>query len=209
MPTAVRRAAWAEWAEWTCKEPRGFASPDVQRLVDRLFERMAPAGKPAGVFLCGRVHPPLATHTSKEVEHLTLMRHIFPRVCVVPCIPVATRRFTSTKGIFKCLRRILLCAWSTRQRTCFPIRRAQAMGGRCRGSGPVSPSRTGSSSYAIRVCGISACAESSTQRLRHRSQQRRCAASSRARTQDCFVGPILRPGAITFSIAPDNDLAAR
>jgi hypothetical protein len=35
MPTAVRRAAWAEWAAWTCKEPQGSLLPDAQRLVDR------------------------------------------------------------------------------------------------------------------------------------------------------------------------------
>jgi hypothetical protein len=49
MRTAAEpRAAWAEWAGWTCKEPKGFCNPDVQRLARE--ERKAPVGKPAGVF---------------------------------------------------------------------------------------------------------------------------------------------------------------
>ena len=47
MPTAVRRAAWAEWAGWTCKEPEGSLRSDVHR---RLVDRETPVGKPAGVF---------------------------------------------------------------------------------------------------------------------------------------------------------------
>jgi len=68
----------------------------------------------------------------------------------------------SLTGTFKCLLRILLCAWSTRQRTFFLIRRApcfalsQAMSTRCRASGLALLSRTGSSSYAIRASGTSA-----------------------------------------------------
>jgi heme oxygenase len=46
MHTAVRRVAWAEWAGWTCKEPEGFCSSDVLRLVDR----KPPAGNCRGFF---------------------------------------------------------------------------------------------------------------------------------------------------------------
>jgi hypothetical protein len=88
----------------------------------------------------------------------------------------------SPQGTFKCLRRILLCAWSTRQRTCFLIRRApcfassRATSARCR-AGRASLSRTGSSSYATRVSGSSAYVDSLTNKLRHRSHPRRCAAA--------------------------------
>jgi hypothetical protein len=67
----------------------------------------------------------------------------------------------------KCLRRILLCAWSTRQRTCFLIRRARSFASsrtssaRCRAVRAFL-SRTGSSSYAIRDSGSSAYVDSST-----------------------------------------------
>ena len=73
------------------------------------------------------------------------------------------------KGTFKCLRRILLCAWSTRHRICFLIRRALCFVSsrtrrrlRCEASVPVLLSRTGSSSFAIRACGISAYVDSLT-----------------------------------------------
>jgi len=46
MLTAVRRVAWAGWAGWICKEPRGSLLPDVRRLVDR----ETPGGKLPGVF---------------------------------------------------------------------------------------------------------------------------------------------------------------
>jgi hypothetical protein len=88
------------------------------------------------------------------------------------------------KGTFKCLRRILPCAWSTRQRTCFLTRRvpccasSRATSDRCRGCGPAFLSGTGSSSSAIRACATYACADSSNTRLRHRSQQRRWAAAT-------------------------------
>ena len=35
MPTAVRRAAWAEWAGWTCKEPEGSLRSGVQTLTNK------------------------------------------------------------------------------------------------------------------------------------------------------------------------------
>jgi len=88
----------------------------------------------------------------------------------------------SPEGKFKCLRRILLCAWSTRQRICFLTRRASlpaTMGEtsvRCRVvRAPLS--RTGSSSSAIKDSGTSAFIDSSTSKLRHRSHPRRCAAA--------------------------------
>jgi len=89
----------------------------------------------------------------------------------------------STQGTFKCLRRILLCAWSTRQRICFLIRRApcfassRATSARCRVVRAFL-SRTGSSSYAIRGSGSSAYVDSLTNKLRHRSHPRRCAAAT-------------------------------
>ena len=101
MPT-VRRAAWAEWAAWTCKEPQGSLLPDARRLVDM----KTPGGKLPGVFVVGArpvgrqilaAHPSLSTHTSKGVETLPRMRHISVVSCVVPCVPVATRRFTTQK----------------------------------------------------------------------------------------------------------------
>jgi len=51
MPTAVRRAAWAEWAGWTCKERQRSVRPDVQRLVRE--DRKPPAGNCRGFFVCG------------------------------------------------------------------------------------------------------------------------------------------------------------
>ena len=100
---------------------------------------------------------------------------------MVPCAPVATRRFFTSRNI-QCLRRILLCAWSTRQRICFLIRRApcfassRATSARCRVDRALL-SRTGSSSYAIRASGSSAYVDSLTNKLRHRSHPRRCAAA--------------------------------
>jgi len=35
MPTAARRAAWAEWAAWTCKEPEGSLRSDVQPSTNK------------------------------------------------------------------------------------------------------------------------------------------------------------------------------
>ena len=88
----------------------------------------------------------------------------------------------STEGIFKCLRRILLCAWTTRQRMCFLTRRAtrspssRETSVRCRAvRAPLS--RTGSSSFAIKDSGTSAFVDLSTIKLRHRSHPRRCAAA--------------------------------
>jgi hypothetical protein len=49
MPTAVRRAAWAEWAGWTCKERRRSLLFGARTSIDR----ETPAGKPAGVFVFG------------------------------------------------------------------------------------------------------------------------------------------------------------
>src|SRR5690349_21220474 len=78
------------------------------------------------------------------------------------------------KGLFPCLRRILLCAWTTRQRTFSPIPRARFVSSRPRPrmrqrqksavSVPARLSRTGSSSYEIRVCGTSAYVDSLTNR---------------------------------------------
>ena len=48
MPTAVRRAAWAEWAGWICKERRRSLLPDVQRLARE--DRKPPAGNCRGFF---------------------------------------------------------------------------------------------------------------------------------------------------------------
>jgi hypothetical protein len=113
MRTAGRRAAWAEWAGWTCKEPGGsLRSVDHRRLVDR----RPPSGNRRGFLFVERPYadragccdervrarsagrqapaatPSLATRASKEVERLPRMRHTCKRDRVVPCIPVATRR---------------------------------------------------------------------------------------------------------------------
>ena len=50
MPTAVRRAAWAEWAGWTCKERQRSLLFDAQRQVDR----EPPAGNCRGFFVLAR-----------------------------------------------------------------------------------------------------------------------------------------------------------
>ena len=50
MPTAVRRAAWAEWAAWTCKEPRGSLQPGARRLARE--DRRPPSGNRRGFFFC-------------------------------------------------------------------------------------------------------------------------------------------------------------
>jgi hypothetical protein len=104
---------------------------------------------------------PLTSHASKGVDALTRMRHITAGMRVVPCAPVATRRFSTLRNI-QCLRRILPCAWSTRHRTCFPIRRAPCFVSsratsrqRCAASGPVPRSEPVRSSFAIRASGFS------------------------------------------------------
>jgi hypothetical protein len=102
MPTAVRRAAWAEWAAWTCKERKRSLLPDAQRLARE--DRKPPAGNCRGFFVEGAsaldivaAKPSLSTYLSKEVETLPRMRHISVVKCVVPCTPIATRRFTQLK----------------------------------------------------------------------------------------------------------------
>ena len=47
---ALGAVAWAAWAGWTCKEPRGFCGSDVQRLANK-----TPGGKLPGVSLLGHV----------------------------------------------------------------------------------------------------------------------------------------------------------
>jgi len=150
------RAAWAEWAAWTCKERQRSLLPDAQSLVDR----KAPVGKPAGVFLCARFAMSPSAHASKGIARIIRTRDDLKREGWYRS-SVATPAISPT-GISKCLRRILPSAWSARQRTLSPIRHAsrfappRTTSGRCGKSGPACPSRTGSSWSAIRVCGCSA-----------------------------------------------------
>jgi hypothetical protein len=110
MRTALRAVAWAEWAGWTCKERQRSLLPDARRLARE--DRRPPSGNRRGFFAgsatmrigarsAGRqilaAHPSLSTHTSNGVETLPRMRHTGVVRCVVPCVPVATRRFTHLK----------------------------------------------------------------------------------------------------------------
>ena len=180
MPTAVRRAAWAEWAAWTCKERQRSLLPDAQRLVDR----ETPGGKLPGVF-CGRESVSIYPHLKRGRDSPSYASHMSREVRGT-LHPHRHSAIYSPEGKFKCLRRILLCAWSTRQRICFLTRRAsrsassRATSDRCIAVRAFH-SRTGSSSFAIKDSGTSAFVDSLTSKLRHRSHPRRCAAATSPR----------------------------
>jgi hypothetical protein len=180
MPT-VRRAAWAAWAAWTCKEPQGFSRSDVHR---RLVDRKPPAGSCRGFFFAElrgiwswcrdvpariRIRPAANTVGRTVSSYSCFERGRAPasNASQTPGRVRGTLRpsrhsaIYHRKGTFKCLRRILLCAWSTRQRICFLTRRAPCSVSmrdtsvRYRAV-RASLSRTGSSSFAIKDFGTSA-----------------------------------------------------
>jgi hypothetical protein len=108
----------------------------------------------------GRAFAPYASHGCHGVRD-TLLRGRQPAA-------------SSHKGTLKCLRRILPCAWSPRQRICFLNRRvfrfasSKAIAVRSRAARAFL-SRTGSSSFAIRDSGTSGFVDRLTSKLRHRS----------------------------------------
>jgi hypothetical protein len=151
--------------ETPCRNAHPQARP--RRLPARPWMLSLSAGttprmRPIHAVPISPANPSLSTHTSKGVVVLTRMRHMPATRCVLPCIPSPLGDFTLKET--RCLRRILPCAWSTRQRTCFPTRRAFRFASsnvtsvRCRAVRAFL-SRTGSSSFAIKDSGTSASAD--------------------------------------------------
>ena len=178
MPTAVRRAAWAEWAGWTCKEPRGFEQSDVQN-VEKIE---TPVGKPAGVFCCTCHRVSIYLHLERSSDSPSNASRAC-REMRGTLHPHRRSAIYSPEGKLKCLRRILPCAWSTRQRICFLTRRvsraesSRETSVRCRAARAFH-SRTGSSSFAIKDSGTSVFVDrqptsSAIDRIRDDGRQRR------------------------------------
>ena len=107
MRTAAEpRAAWAEWAGWTCKERQRSLLPDAQRLARE--DRKPPAGNCRGLFRFpgsedfGANSRAIRTETAADwrIEPIYLVRNFRSRLCRVPSI--AFRRVSgSWKGIFR------------------------------------------------------------------------------------------------------------
>ena len=70
--------------------------PAVENLDARIVVPGKALARAAGRQILA-ASPFLSTHTSKGVETLPRMRHVSVVRCVVPCIPVATWRFTQLK----------------------------------------------------------------------------------------------------------------
>jgi len=127
----------------TCKEPEGF------------FGRR----ESGGGFRCAGHRVSIYRHLERGSDSPSNASRDCSHV-LVPCSSVATRRFINRRK-FQCLCRILPCAWSTRQRTCFLPRRvsraesSRETSVRCRAVRALH-SRTGSSSFAIKDSGTSA-----------------------------------------------------
>jgi hypothetical protein len=164
MLTAVRRAAWAAWAGWTCKERQRSLLPGVQRLARE--DRKPPSGNRRGFFFLG------CDCWSAGLRPQNSTKPLHRRQTAV-----GTGAGDDDAGINR--RRCSACTWSRVRRV------AAATEFRTGCPGPRGNVRPCVRSQArIRASGALAVAESSSSSVRRTSSECACSSAIRARKSE-------------------------